>query len=176
MDRYGIDADVLSPLNELLDALALYDLKDVPVLLDLGMARGIAYYTGVVFDLDHPKIKDNPNLGGGGRYDGLVKALGGVKDVPALGYAYTVDRISELLTSEFGSDETDGSVRVLVTAQGASLKEAVATAERLRVQGIPAELDLQSRTDADAAKYAKQRGIQTIMRVGPDGSVAEHST
>ncbi|MEE8517570.1 MAG: HisS family protein [Dehalococcoidia bacterium] len=176
VDRYGIDADVLSPLNELLDALALYDLKDVPVLLDLGMARGIAYYTGVVFDLDHPKIKDNPNLGGGGRYDGLVKALGGVKDVPALGYAYTVDRISELLPSEFGSDETDGSVRVLVTAQGASLKEAVATAERLRVQGIPAELDLQSRTDADAAKYAKQRGIQTIMRVGPDGSVAEHST
>ena len=175
VDNYGIDDGVLTPLTKLLDALSLYDLKGVPVILDLGMARGIAYYSGVVFDIDHRKIKERPNLGGGGRYDGLVKALGGVSDVPALGYAYTLDRISELLPADFGSEELDGSDRVLVTAQGASIKEAVTTAERLRVQGIPAELDLNSRTDADAAKYAKQRGIQTIMRVGQDGSVAEKS-
>jgi histidyl-tRNA synthetase len=176
VEGYGIHPGVLAPLNELLDAIAQYNLKDVPVVLDLGMARGIAYYSGVVFEIDHPKVKDRPNLGGGGRYDGLVKALGGVKDVPALGYAYTLDRISELLPPEFGIEDMDGSARVLVTAQGGSMEEAVATAERLRVQGIPAELDLKNRTDADAAKYAEQRGIQTIMRVGQDGSVAEQST
>jgi histidyl-tRNA synthetase len=171
--RFDIDEAVLGPIDKLLAAIGQYDLKDVPVLLDLGMARGIAYYTGVVFDIDHPKIKGRPSLGGGGRYDGLVRALGAKKDVPALGFAYAVDRISEVLPADYGEDELDGAVRVLVTAQEVNLEQAVATAERLRAQGIPAELDLSGRNDAEVAKYAEQRGIQTVMRVGADGGVAE---
>ena len=48
--RFDLDAAVLAPVDKLLKALGQYDLKGVPVILDLGMARGIAYYTGVVFD------------------------------------------------------------------------------------------------------------------------------
>ena len=75
----------------------------------------------------------------------------------------------------YGADETNGEVRVLVTAQEAEMAEAVATAERLRAQGIPAELDLGGRNDAEVAQYARQRGIQTVMRVGRGGEVAETS-
>jgi histidyl-tRNA synthetase len=171
--RFDLDARVLLPLDKLLVALGQYDLKGVPLVLDLGMARGIAYYSGVVFDIDHPKIQGRPGLGGGGRYDGLVRALGGKQDVPALGFAFAIERISELLPAEYGKDEQEGSVRVLVTAQEASIDQAVATAERLRAQGIPAELDLSSRNDADAAKYAHQKGIHTVMRVGLDGGISE---
>jgi histidyl-tRNA synthetase len=174
--RYKLDAKVLDPIVDLLKALSIYDLSGIPVELDLGMARGPAYYTGVVFDMDHPRVKGQPGLGGGGRYDGLVRALGGKRDIPALGFAYAVDRIAELLPRNFGDDEADGAVRVLVTAQGAGgMTDAVETAERLRSQGIPAELDLSGRNDAEAAKYAQQRGIQTVMRVGSDGRVAEQS-
>lgn len=171
--RFEIDEGVLGPIDDLLTALDQYDLKDVPVLLDLGMARGIAYYTGIVFDIDHAKIKGRPSLGGGGRYDGLVRALGAKKDVPALGFAYAVDRISEVLPTGYGDDERDSAVRVLVTAQETNLQQAVATAERLRAKGIPAELDLSGRSDAEVARYAEQKGIQTVMRVGADGGVAE---
>ena len=174
--QYELDARVLLPIDKLLAALGQYDLKGVPVVLDLGMARGIAYYTGVVFDIDHPKIKGRPGLGGGGRYDGLVRALGGKQDIPALGFAFALERISELLPATYAEDEQDGSVRVLVTAQESSIDQAVATAERLRAQGIPAELDLSSRNDADAAKYAQQKGIHTVMRVGLDGGVSETAT
>jgi len=173
--KFGIADDVLAPIDRLLKALGCYDLKGVPVILDLGMARGIAYYTGVVFDIDHARVKGRPGLGGGGRYDGLVRALGSKQDLPALGFAYSVDRIAQVLPPEYGEDEMDGAVRVLVTAQETHLDQAVSTAERLRAQGIPAELDLSNRNDADVAKYAQQRGIQTVMRVGADGGVSETS-
>ena len=171
--RYGIDEGVLAPVDRLLKALSLYDMKDVPVVLDMGMARGIAYYTGMVFDLDHPKVKERPSLGGGGRYDGLVRALGAKRDLPALGFAYALDQVSRVLPADFGEDEQTGAIRVLVTAQEADLDQAVSTAERLRAQGIPAELDLSHRKDAEVARYAEQRGIHTVMRVGADGGVTE---
>ena len=174
-ERYGLGSSVLDPLDDLLRGLKLYDLGGVPVVLDLGMARGLAYYTGVVFDIEHPRVKGPPSLGGGGRYDGLIRALGGRRDLPALGFAFAVDRIAELLPREFGEDEGGGAVRVLVTAQGGGMSDAVTTAERLRSQGIPAELDLSNRDDAEAAKYARLRGIETVMRVGSDGRVDERS-
>ena len=173
--RFDLDARVLLPVDKLLAALSQYDLRGVPVVLDLGMARGIAYYTGVVFDIDHPRIKGGPSLGGGGRYDGLVRALGGKRDQPALGFAYALERISEVLPASYAEDERESGVRVLVTAQEASLDQAAATAERLRAQGIPAELDLSDRNDADAAKYAHEKGIQTVMRIGLDGGVSERT-
>jgi histidyl-tRNA synthetase len=173
VQRFDIDPVVLDPIDRLLAALSLYDLRGVPVVLDLGAARGIAYYTGMVFDIDHPRIKANPSLGGGGRYDGLVHALGGRRDIPALGFAYTLDRVSEVLPARYGDEDDPGTIRVLVTAQEVGLDQAVATAERLRAQGIPAELDLTGRNDAEMALYARQRGIQSVMRVGADGGIAE---
>ena len=171
--KFSVPASVLQPVDDVLAALSRYDLHGVPVILDLAAARGIAYYTGAVFDVEHSRIKGLPSLGGGGRYDGLVGALGGRKQTPAMGFAFALDRISQLLPADFAADEDGGQTRVLVTAQETAFEEAVATAERLRAQGIPAELDLESKSDAEAAKYAQQRGIQTIMRVGQDGRVAE---
>jgi histidyl-tRNA synthetase len=112
-------------------------------------------------------------LGGGGRYDDLIGALGGKRSTPAIGFAYGLDHVARLLPGDFAEDDLDGPVQVLVTAQETAFSEAVATAERLRAQGIPAELDLESKSDAAAARYARQRGIETIMRVGQDGRVAE---
>ena len=85
----------------------------------------------------------------------------------------TVKPAQQLLPARFGAEETDGAQRVLVVPQEASAEQAVEVAERLRAQGIPAELELSGRSDAEAAKLAKQRGIQTVMRVGADGGVAE---
>ena len=174
---YGIPASALAPLDAFLAALAPYDLQGVPVVLDLGTARGIAYYTGIIFDIERTRGKgnDRATLGGGGRYDGLVKALGGKADIPALGFAWNVDALSGALPAGFGQESANGTTRVLVVAQETALQQAVETAERLRIQGIPAELDLAERTDEEAARYAQRRGIQTVMRVGRDGSVAERN-
>ena len=157
----------------MLTALEQYDLRGVPVVLDLGLARGLAYYTGLQFEIEHARVRGTRALGGGGRYDDLIAALGGKRPTPAIGFAYGLDHVARLLPAGFADDDLDGPAQVLVTAQETAFSEAVATAERLRAQGIPAELDLESKSDAAAAKYARQRGIETIMRVGQDGRVAE---
>jgi ATP phosphoribosyltransferase regulatory subunit len=174
LSAFGLDVNLLSPIDMLLSALSSYDLGRTRLILDLGATRSPGYYTGPIFTLEHPRLGPVPSLGGGGRYDSLTKALGG-SEMPALGFAYTVDAISLLLPSDFGTMDQELGMRVLVTSQESDISKAVETAERLRRQGIPAELDLLSRTDIEAAAYAAKKGIQTVMRVGRDGSTDERS-
>ena len=68
------------------------------VVLDLAFVPGIAYYTGIVFEISCDGEDGPITVGGGGRYDGLVKALGG-DDVPAMGFALRLDRVMDAMTS-----------------------------------------------------------------------------
>ena len=87
----GANAEALDPLEELVETLAQYGMGQGSVAVDLGMSRGMAYYTGTSFDL---VVEEGiGNLGGGGRYDGLVETLGGPK-VPALGFAYDMEAVT----------------------------------------------------------------------------------
>ena len=93
----GIPADSLDELASLLDTLYERGIPEDRVVVDLGLARGFAYYTGAVFELVDPG--SSLPLGGGGRYDGLVRTLGADEDVPALGFAYNLDRVLDVLDS-----------------------------------------------------------------------------
>ena len=117
------DLDIPDPKGEAMRALegtlsALTDsgITEADVTLDLGLARDLAYYTGVVFEIRHPSLPKGTSVCGGGRYDGLVKALGGAEDTPALGFAYSLDNVhlatdAEAITPQTGqtSDVAAGS-------------------------------------------------------------------
>jgi ATP phosphoribosyltransferase regulatory subunit len=66
------------------------------VIFDLGLSRGIGYYTGAVFDVYDPAL--GAPLGGGGRYDDLLGRFG--RSLPAVGWALTVERVHEALNAE----------------------------------------------------------------------------
>jgi ATP phosphoribosyltransferase regulatory subunit len=66
------------------------------VIFDLGLFRGLGYYTGAVFEVYDPAL--GAPLGGGGRYDGLLAAFG--RPLPAVGFALTVDRLHIALAGE----------------------------------------------------------------------------
>ena len=92
----GPVADALSGLR------AVLDLLEPPVaervIFDLGLARGLGYYTGAVFDVYDPALGEP--LGGGGRYDDLLARFG--RDLPAVGFAIGVDRLHGALAGEEG--------------------------------------------------------------------------
>jgi ATP phosphoribosyltransferase regulatory subunit len=66
------------------------------VIFDLGLARGLGYYTGAVFDVYDPALGEP--IGGGGRYDDLLGRFG--RDLPAAGFALGVDRLHLALAGE----------------------------------------------------------------------------
>ena len=92
----GVRMDPFDELERLFDELEKTTAAGYEFVLDLGLARGISYYTGVIFEITYFQEDGEVSLGGGGRYDGLVKALGGEDDVPALGFAYNLDRAVDL--------------------------------------------------------------------------------
>ena len=93
----NIDAQALHPLSRVLNLLENTNLGSAEITLDLGMARGIAYYSGIVFELIDEQTR--LSLGGGGRYDGLARNMGSPADVPALGFAYDLDRLLHKIPS-----------------------------------------------------------------------------
>ena len=98
-EGHGLKKTPFDDLGRLFEALASNGLGESRLVLDLGLARGIAYYSGVIFELFHTVSPDGASLGGGGRYDGLVRALGG-DDVPALGFAYALEQVVNALERE----------------------------------------------------------------------------
>ena len=80
---------ILGELESLFDLLARRGIDQARVVFDPGLVRELSYYTGVLFEIVGPS---GAPLCGGGRYDDLIKALGG-DDTPALGFAYTVESL-----------------------------------------------------------------------------------
>ncbi len=99
IQEFGLGSDVLTPLEEVLFAFH-QRCASASLNVDVGLVRGIAYYTGMVFDIVAPGPDGPVVLCGGGRYNGLVKALGGEEDVPALGFAYTLENLLDLPSGE----------------------------------------------------------------------------
>ncbi len=92
LSEHSLNEKSLVPLDETLKALRSFD-SSQPTILDISLVRGISYYTGMVFEIYADNDGVIRTFCGGGRYDGLVKALGGHEDVPALGFAYMLENI-----------------------------------------------------------------------------------
>jgi ATP phosphoribosyltransferase regulatory subunit len=90
----GPVADALRGLRDVLDLLEGSVAEHV--IFDLGLARGLGYYTGAVFDVYDPALGEP--LGGGGRYDDLLGRFG--RALPAVGFAIGVDRLHAALAGE----------------------------------------------------------------------------
>ena len=85
--------DSLDSLKTTLDSITSNGWEESSIHLDLSFVRGMAYYTGAVFEFLPPSKDPQLALGGGGRYDDLVRAFGG-PDLPACGFALNIDEVA----------------------------------------------------------------------------------
>ncbi len=156
--------DVVERISNHLYALGY---EDDRVSLDLSIARGLAYYTGPVFEAI---LLDAPQFGsvfGGGRYDDLVMRFLG-QPIPAVGASIGVDRLLAALTHLGRIGTEKATARVLVTHMDAALRDDyLAITWELRRAGIPTELYLGSaKGPGKQLKYADQYDVPLAILYG----------
>jgi len=132
-------------LDDFINTVALLEAVDGDYQIDIASGAGFEYYTGVIFQL----FIGGEKVGGGGRYDALVPAMGG-KDIPASGFALYLDRLMKLVKRGSIPEPVLRRVRVRVkSGEADALKQAFGIADYLRGNGYVAELDLGGKEPAD---------------------------
>ncbi len=131
------------------------------------LARGLAYYTGPVFEtvVTTPKIG---SLAGGGRYDGVIGLFTGI-DVPATGMALGLERIIEVVNDQGMFADAGAGVAVLVIAFGdAEMGQAMKIAHELRGKGVATDVYTDSGKLKKKFAYADRTGAAKVVIVAPD--------
>jgi histidyl-tRNA synthetase len=129
--------------------------------VDSTLVRGLDYYTRTVFEFESPRLGAQAALGGGGRYDLLVEELGG-PPTPAIGWAAGIERI--LLASP-GEPAADKRVYIALAKPDAR-PTAFRLAQRLRGEGIRAEIEQAGRSLKGQLKQADRIGARATVIVG----------
>jgi histidyl-tRNA synthetase len=157
------DVQRLGAVVEALDAIGLGEFVD----LDLRIVRGLAYYTGTVFELFDAKGELRA-ICGGGRYDNLLASLGGV-DLPALGFGMGDVVLGELLKDR-GLIPAEGSSVDLFLAgiTEADLPHVLGLAHQLRESGLRVEYALAPQAVGKQLKLADARNARLAVVIGPD--------
>jgi histidyl-tRNA synthetase len=159
-------AETLAPLAECvaaLEAMGVGAFVDV----DLAVVRGLAYYTGIVFELFDAR-RALRAICGGGRYDGLLSALGGV-DLPAVGFGMGDVVLGELLKGRGLAPQAAGALDAFLVAVTADDLRAVLTlAHQLRDRGLHVEFPLKEQTIAKQLKLAAARRARYAVIIGPE--------
>jgi histidyl-tRNA synthetase len=158
-----------APLREVEAALKLFGAhggRADNVTVDLSLGRGLRYYTGLVFEVYYDEPGGPLQLCGGGRYDELVRALGGRESVPACGFSFGLERLKLALDSR-AAGEGASSVDLLMAPLGAEdLPLAAELAERLRDAGLRVEVDIKLRGARGNLRHADRAGIPLVALVG----------
>jgi histidyl-tRNA synthetase len=156
----GEDAEHFAEVRTLLDAAG------VDYVIDPTLVRGLDYYTRTIFSFVCDRLGAQSEIGGGGRYDGLIEQLGG-PPTPAVGFAAGIERILLALDEEVAGDGRDAFIAV---ADPEQRQRAMALATELRRAGVSAELDLAGRSFKSQLKHANRIGARRVLILEADGS------
>jgi histidyl-tRNA synthetase len=156
----GEDAEHFAEVRALLDAAG------IEYAIDPTLVRGLDYYTRTIFSFVCDRLGAQSEIGGGGRYDGLVEQLGG-KPTPAVGWAAGIERIMLAL-----GEEEDGARRdvFVAVAEGGDPRRAAIVAAELRHAGLSAEIDLAGRGLKGQLKHADRIGARRVLILDAAGA------
>ncbi len=146
---------------------------DSHCLLDLSLARGLSYYTGVIFEavLTDSRVHVG-SVGGGGRYDKLVGRFKKKGDIPCVGFSIGVERLFTVMQELRKSQNAAGrshTLALVCSAEGGALLERMALCAELWEAGVAAELLLKDDPKIQAQlKYAEAHQIPYAVIFGSD--------
>jgi histidyl-tRNA synthetase len=164
----GADAAAAEPLQRTVDALEAMGLGPF-VDLDLTIVRGLAYYTGTVFEL-FDAGRTLRAICGGGRYDSLTGAMGGV-DLPAVGFGMGDVVLGELLKEKGLLPAYTGSIDVFIA--GEEMPAVLRMTHDLRDVGIRTEYALGDQTLSKQQDIAKARNARLLVTLGKSAALVK---
>ncbi len=143
------------------------DRLGVPYEKNPRLVRGLDYYTKTTFEFVHDGLGAQSGIGGGGRYDGLMKQLGGKQELSGIGYGLGVDRTVLALEAEGIAAASDARCEVFGVPMGEVAKsELVAIAGRLRASDIRVDVAYGGRGLKGAMKAADRSGARFALVLG----------
>ena len=145
----------------------------VPYEINPRLVRGLDYYTKTTFEFVHDGLGAQSGIGGGGRYDGLMRQIGGKQDLSGIGFGIGVDRTMLAMRAEGVADAEAARCQVFgVPMGGAAKAELVALAGRLRAAGVSVDLAYGDRGLKGAMKAADRSGARLALVLG-DREIAD---
>lgn len=157
--------DGYQELARMMELAKPYNISD-KLKFDISLVRGLEYYTGLVFEIGIKDLK--VSLGGGGRYDKMIKAFGG-PDLPATGISFGLSRLLQYMEENNIFNLPKNIVKVFVANVDDDSKEyCLNVAQKLRGENIPAETDLMGKKLSKQMEYASSAEIPFVAIAGSE--------
>jgi len=137
------------------------------VVIDTTLARGLNYYTGIIFEAKAPDTVKIGSIGGGGRYDDLT-GLFGVAGIPGVGISFGVDRIFDVMTelNLFPETVEAGTTAIFFNMGDTEGKFAFKIMQQLRKQGVACEIYHEFTKINKQFTYAERKKITYAIIIG----------
>ncbi|MCC6127750.1 MAG: histidine--tRNA ligase [Chlamydiae bacterium] len=146
----------------------LLDLIQVPYEVNDRIVRGLDYYTKTVFEVTSSELGAQNTLGGGGRYDGLLKSLGG-SDLPGIGFATGLERILQVMIGQnIQANAKKGPLIYFIPLGDEAKQSCFQLTSALRHEGIASEIDLQAKKVQTGLQNAAKLGAVYCAIIGSD--------
>ena len=153
--------------------LKILDMRKIPYVINPNLVRGLDYYTRTTFEVVSADIGAQGSVVGGGRYDGLVRQLGG-PDVPGIGFACGMERLALMLESKpVGQAQPRPDFYFAVLAPEAA-DTALLAAQNLRESRLSGEMSFESKSLKSQLKQASRTGAEYCLFMGENELAAQN--
>ncbi len=140
---------------------------DCNLVADFTLARGLNYYTGIIFEAKAPETVKIGSIGGGGRYDDLT-GLFGVPGIPGVGISFGVDRIYDVMEElQLFPEDLNNSIKAIFFNMGeAESAFAFGIMQQLRSNGVSCEMYHEFTKISKQFSYAEKKNIEYAIIIG----------
>ena len=157
------DKSIISEVEDLINLLEAFQVTNYT--LNLGVARGLDYYTGIVFEIYVPELGAQKQICGGGSYS-LVKLFGG-QEVESTGFALGFDRLMNAVEELTDKEELPSHLDVYVAPISKDVRsKAFEITQLLRKNGFKTDVDLNGKKFKKLMNYADKIKVPKIIIVG----------
>jgi histidyl-tRNA synthetase len=162
----GSDKGGAKGLEELEYILNYFSAQHSELIIDYTLARGLNYYTGIIFEVKSKNVQMG-SIGGGGRYDDLT-GLFGVPNIPGVGISFGVDRIFDVMEelNLFPADVHVGAQALFFNLGDKESRTSLELMQQLRSRGVRCELFHEQAKFDKQFKYAEKKNIPYAIIIG----------